>query len=161
MPEPHRSESTPNESVLAVISNLTLVGGFMGIKQKRYTLVVTDERLIFAELTKAKARELSDEARRRTKAEGGSVFEQLGAQMRVAQDHAQLYWSIPPEAALAETPGNVAVDRSDIRKVKFKYGASETASDLVILKTGSDTYKLQAAGSLREIEDTLAAAGIT
>ena len=40
--------------MVAVVSNLTRLGGFMGTKQKRYTLVVTDQRLIFAELTKEK-----------------------------------------------------------------------------------------------------------
>ncbi len=146
---------------MAVVSNLTRTGGFMGTKQKRYTLVVTDRRLIFAELTNAKARELSDEARRRTKAEGGNVFAQVGAQMSIVQDQAKAYWSMPPEAVLAETPGNLAVDRSDIRKVKFKYGSTEHAPDLLILKTASDTYKLQATGSLKAIKKTLAAAGIT
>ncbi len=146
--------------MVAVVSNLTRLGGFMGTRQKRYTLVVTDQRLIFAELTKEKVRELSDEARRRTRAEGGNVFAQVGAQMSVVQDSAEVYWSMAPEAVLAETPGNLAVDRSDIRKVKFKYGSTEQVPDLIIFKTASDTYKLQATGSLRAIKKTLAAVGI-
>ena len=62
---------------------------------------------------------------------------------------------------MAETPGNLAVDRSDIRKVKFKYGSTEQVPDLIIFKTASETYKLQATGSLRPIKKTLVAAGIT
>ena len=45
---------TPSgERILAVVGNLTQVGGFMGMKQKTFSLMITDRRLVFAEQSEA------------------------------------------------------------------------------------------------------------
>ena len=52
------------------------------------------------------------------------------------------YRSMSPEQGLRETPTNFAIDRSDIKKVKFKTGYGDTADDYVLIKTAKETYKL-------------------
>ncbi len=43
------------ERILATVGNLMRVGGFMGMKPKRYSLILTDRRIIFAEHTKRRS----------------------------------------------------------------------------------------------------------
>jgi hypothetical protein len=72
---------------------------------------------------------------------------------------AATYWSMTPDEALHETPTNFAIDRSEIRKVKFKMGPSDIAPDLVIIKTAKETYKLQ--GVTSGHRQQFAAAGLS
>jgi hypothetical protein len=41
---------------------------------------------------------------------------------------ATTYWAMRPDEALRETAANVAIDRSEIRKLKFKTGVGDAAS---------------------------------
>jgi hypothetical protein len=152
------------ERTLAVIGNLTRVGGFMGVKQKAYSLIVTDRRIIFAELSKEKISAMVKQARTDAKAEGKGLLVQWGAQLRAPSDYHEKYWQTPPEAALAESPNNFAIDRTTIKKVKFKTGIVDdehNTSDQVTIKTTSEKYKLQVSGSLSAVKDAFRAAGIS
>lgn len=80
---------------------------------------VTDRRIICAELSKDKIKEVTSQAREAAKAEGKSLLGQLGAQMRAPSGYHTRYLEMMPEAALTEMPGNFAIDRADIRKIKF------------------------------------------
>ena len=68
--------ASSGEQILSVIGGLTLVAGFMGLKQKAYTLIITDRRLVFVEITKEKATAAVNAARDRAKAEGKGFFGQ-------------------------------------------------------------------------------------
>ena len=151
------------ERVLAIIGNLTRVGGFMGVKQKRYSLVLTDHRIIFAELTKEKVSAMAKQAQSEAKAEGKGFLGQWGAQFRAPSNYHEKYWQTAPDATLAESPGNFAIDRTTIKKVKFKTGIVDdehTTSDQVTIKTTSEKYKLQVGGSLSAAKEAFRAAGI-
>lgn len=59
--------------------------------------------------------------------------------------------------------GDFAVNRAGIRKVRGKRGATDaytSSPDRVIIKTASQTYKLQVAGSLRAVKDAFRQAGL-
>jgi hypothetical protein len=148
------------EQIVDVIGGLTRVSGFMGAKQKRYTLVVTDRRLIFAELTKEKVHQLTHDAKEHAREEGRGAWGRLGEQMKVPWTAAEACRRLSPEAVLAENPGNFAIDRTAVTKVKFKVGSTEAATETVVLRTTSGTHKLQVGGSLRHVKEVLARAGI-
>ncbi len=159
------SAPTPSagERILAVIGGLTRVGGFMGVKQKAYSLIITDRRLVFAELTKETMSALTSQARGAAKAEGKGFLGQLGAQFRAPSNYHDRYWQMPPDSALAESPDNFAIDRALIKKVKFKTGRvddTHTQSDEVTIKTTSDKYKLQVSGSLSAVKEAFREAGL-
>jgi hypothetical protein len=111
-----------DECILAVIGNLTRVGGFMGMKQEAYSLILTDRRIIFAELTKETVAELVSQARSDAKAEGKGFLGQWGALVRAPANYHDRYWQTPPAAALTESPSNFAIERAAIKKMKFKTG---------------------------------------
>jgi hypothetical protein len=147
------------EQTVGVIGRLTRTSGFMGARQQLYTLVVTDRRVIFAELTRDRMRQLSLEADARARRDGKGRLGRAGAQLHARDGVAATYWAMTPDEALRETPTNFAIDRSAIRKLKFKTGVGDAASDRVIIKTAGETYKLQ--GVLRSHKDQFAAVGLT
>jgi hypothetical protein len=157
------SAPSTGESILAVIGNLTRVSGFMGVKQKKYSLVLTDRRIIFAELTKEKVSAMVKQAQSDAKAGGKGLLGQWGAQLRAPSDYHEKYWQTPLDAALAESPTNFAIDRTAIKKVKFKTGIVDdqhTTSDQVTINTTSEKYKLQVGGSLSAVKDAFRTAGL-
>lgn len=156
---------TPSgERILAVVGNLTQVGGFMGMKQKTFSLIITDRRLIFAELTKEKITAMVNEARDAAKAEGKGFFGQWGAQLGTSFNYHQAYWQMAPEAALAETPGNFAIERPAFRGAKFKVGATyddgRNEPDELVIKHDGGKLTFRVNGSLGGLKDTFRETGL-
>lgn len=153
----------PGEQVLAVIGGLTLVGGFMGLKQKAYTLIVTDRRLVFAEITKEKTTAAVNAARDQAKAEGKGFFGQWGAQIASAGSYNDAYWQMSPDAALAETPGNWAIERSQYQGAKFRTGMSDentNTPDVLTIKASTGKWKFNVSGSLSALKKTFREVGL-
>jgi len=151
------------EQVLAVIGGLTLVGGFMGLKQKAYTLIITERRLVFAEITKEKATAAVNAARDQAKAEGKGFFGQWGAQIASAGSYNDAYWRMSPDAALAETPGNWAIERSQFQGAKFRTGMSDENTqtpDVLTIKASTGKWKFNVSGSLSALKKTFKEAGL-
>lgn len=83
-----------------------------GIRPTKYTLVATDRRVIIAQRTKAVEEAAGG---------GGGGLGRLfgGGKPKVpVGDH---YLAMPPEAILAETPGNVAVGAADVALAETIY----------------------------------------
>lgn len=152
------------ERTLAVVGNLTQVGGFMGMKQKTFSLMITDRRLVFAELTKEKITAMVNEARDAAKADGKGFFGQWGAQIGTSFNYHQVYWQMAPEAALAETPGNFAIERSAFKGAKFKVGATyddgRNEPDELVIKHDGGKLTFRVNGSLGGLKDTFREAGL-
>lgn len=132
----------------------------MGLKAKAYTLVLTDRRMVFAQLTTAMTKAAVMEARDTAKAEGKGFMGQWGAQIKAGFTYSQRYLSMTPEQALAETPGNFAVENSAIRKVKFKAGMAgdaESAStpDTMTIITDGQKYKFNVDGGLGQAKKAM------
>ncbi len=154
---------TSGEQILAVIGGLTLVGGFMGLKQKAYTLIVTERRLVFVEITREKATAAVNAARDQAKAEGKGFFGQWGAQIASAGSYNDAYWQMSPDAALAETPGNWAVERSQYQGAKFRTGMSDentNTPDVLTIKASTGKWKFNVAGSLSTLKKTFKEVGL-
>ena len=106
------------ERIVGVIPTARIKTGLFS--KKAYTLVVTDRRMILAEMTNAALKGAIEEARATRKAEGGGFFGQWGAQIGASIDFAKRYLSMTPEAILAETPGNVALLPGDVKSIKVE-----------------------------------------
>ena len=163
-PQPAPQPAAPGERILAVLGNLTQTGGFMGMKAKTYSIIITDWRLIFAELTKERITAMVNQARDAAKAEGKGFFGQWGAQLGTSFNYHEVYWQMAPEAALAETPGNFAIDRRAIQSVKFKAGMMDdeghSSPDQIVIKTTSGKHTLQVNGSLGSVKEAFRQTGI-
>jgi hypothetical protein len=76
--------------------------------------------LIFAQVTSQMITDATTQARAQAKADGKGFWGQWGDQLRSSFGYSRRYFDTDPSAALAETPGNFAVDNYGINEVKLK-----------------------------------------
>lgn len=152
------------EPAVAIIPNARLKRGFMGLKSTTFTLVLTRERIIFAETTSAMLKQSVADARDEAKANGKGFFGQWGAQLGAYGALAEGYLSMDPNAALAENPGNFALQESAIDKMKLKGGVvgdedtNSTPDRLIIKMHGGDKHHIDLGSGLKQAKEALVAA---
>jgi hypothetical protein len=132
--------SNSNQQALGVITNVALRAGFMGVKTRSYSLVITDRQILFARMTTAQMKELSHQAN-----PGKGFVGQMGTGNQVFGLLIEQYTTMSPEQILAEHKDNFAIDRSTISKVKIKSstgGESGVTTDTLVIKTSDKTYKV-------------------
>lgn len=126
-----------DEPVVAVIPNVSLNNGPVGFKARRHSLVLTDQRVLFARLTKARMSELN-----RLPKPGKKRLAQIGAKTDVLGLLTVQYLAMSPDEVLGEHEDNFALDRTDIIKVKIKFTGVEgdTTTELLSFKTADEVY---------------------
>jgi hypothetical protein len=85
-----------------------------------YTGVVTSQRLIFAQMTSEMLKATAQQSRDQAKAEGKGFFGQWSDQLKATFGYSKKYLTMPPQAILAETPGNFALYNNTISEIKVK-----------------------------------------
>jgi hypothetical protein len=85
-----------------------------------YTGVLTSQRLVFAQMPSEMIKTAAQQSRDQAKAEGKGFFGQWGDQLKATGGYSQKYLTIPPQAVLAETPGNFELYNSTISEIKVK-----------------------------------------
>ena len=112
--------ATSGEPVLGVIPGLQQKKGFMGLKIENWTLVVTPQRLIFAELSNKMMNDAVNQARLEAKAQGKGWFGQVGAQMGWMSRLVTKYANLAPAVALGESPKNFTIPNSQVSQVRLR-----------------------------------------
>ena len=113
------------EQILGVIPGASRKRGILGMSADPYTLVVTNQRILFATLTKEITRQEVEKARETAKAQGKGQLSQWGAQLTT--NVGQRYYAMDPQSILAEHPGNFFYLNSQIRAVRIsRYADQET-----------------------------------
>jgi len=107
------------EQVLGVIGNAKKMKMF-GASYDTYSIVITNRRMIFAQLTQALANAAIMEAQAKARAEEKGFFGIVQDQMAASFGFALRYERMPPDQALAETPGNIAIENSRITAIKMQ-----------------------------------------
>jgi RNA polymerase subunit RPABC4/transcription elongation factor Spt4 len=105
------------EEILGIIPNARKMK-MMGMAWDTYTIVITGRRMVLAQLTQAMLNTAIAEAQARAKAEGKGFFGVWGDQMAASFGFARRYETLPPDVALAETPGNLAINNARITAIK-------------------------------------------
>jgi len=150
------------ESVVALIPNASMKGGFLGLAPKSYTLVLTDRRIIFAHITSEMMKQLVNDARGAAKADGKGFMGQWGAQLSAYSKFAERYRTMDPEQALAETPENFAIENATIQKAKIKSAMvdenGQSGSDKLQLKTSTGKYSVSLGSGAGPAKEALVAA---
>jgi hypothetical protein len=107
--------------------------------------VVTTERLIFAQLTADMINQAAQQAREQAKADGKGFFGAWGDQLKATFGYIKKYQNIPPDAIIAETPGNFAIYNSTVNEISVHLkgqhdndGPREFEAEI---KTTSGTFK--------------------
>ena len=111
--------ATGAEEVIGVIGNAKKMKMF-GVSYDTYTLVITNRRMIFAQLTQALANTAIMEAQVKAKAEGKGFLGIVQDQMAASFGFALRYEKMSPDQALVETPGNIAIENSRISAIKMQ-----------------------------------------
>jgi hypothetical protein len=106
-----------SEEVVGVIANARktkLLGA------DYFNIVVTDRRMILAQMTQPMLNAAIMEAQARAKAEGKGFFAIMKDQMAAQFQFAKRYDTMPPDQALAETAGNRAIPNDRISAISMK-----------------------------------------
>jgi hypothetical protein len=82
-----------------------------------FTGVITTQRLIFAQMTSQMLTDAAQQSRDQAKAEGKGFFGQWADQLRATFGYTKKYLTMPPQAILAETQGNFALDNNSINRI--------------------------------------------
>ena len=109
-------------------------------KSENYNVVVTSERLVFAELTSAMLNAQSQMGKELAKAEGKGFFKQWGAMLGANKAILERYNTMPIEDILRESPNNFVIPLSQISKVRVIAGRidddSGSSPDQVVIHAG-------------------------
>jgi hypothetical protein len=102
-----------------VIANARKVKMF-GASWDTWNIVVTSRRMIMVQMTAAMMTAAVVEAQAKAKAEGKGFFGIIKDQMSAQFRFAVRYETMNPDMALAETPGNIAVENARITAINMK-----------------------------------------
>ncbi len=133
------------ERIVGVIPAIRRKTGLFS--SKTYNLVVTDRRILFAELTQQMATQAAKDAAEEAKAQGKGFFARAAQTALSGHRIYQKYWQMAPDAILAETPGNYAVELRDIVSVQVHAGMWDEVhgrhdQDEMRIKTHREKMKL-------------------
>jgi len=145
------------EPVYGVIPGAQRRKGLLGFQT--FSIVVTPQRLVFAETTsqmqKDAVREAADEAKRQGKGLLGRVAAQMGWLNRVAQR----YYQMPVEMALRENKDNFFILNSHVRKVTVRETQDDEtlqSSCYLAIEASSGKYSFELkAGQPKEARELL------
>ena len=115
------------ESVIGIVP--TLKKGKSFGRWDTYTMVVTDTRSIFAQMTGDMLKQIVAEAQRKAKEEGKGFLARWGEQIKASLSFSQRYLEMSPEEALSETRGNFAIAHSDIHSIKIRSKSQSSGND--------------------------------
>ncbi|MBN1855925.1 MAG: hypothetical protein JW846_03120 [Dehalococcoidia bacterium] len=116
-----------SESVIGVVP--TLKKGKSFGRWDTFTMVVTDSRSIFAQMTSDMLKQIGMEAQKQAKEEGKGFFARWGAQMKAHLSFSQRYLAMSPDETLGEYKDNFAIANSDIRSIKIRSKSQSSGND--------------------------------
>jgi hypothetical protein len=111
------------EEVMGVIANARKMKMF-GASWDTYTIVVTNRRMILAQMTQSLLNAAIMEAQVKAKAEGKGFFAIVKDQMAAQFRFALRYETMSPDQALAETAGNFTIENPQITAISLKLNDS-------------------------------------
>jgi hypothetical protein len=109
--------------------------------------VLTNQRLIFAQMTGDMLKDAIKQAREQAKAEGKGFFGQWGEQLKASAAYSSRYLDMSPSDVLSETPGNFAVSNNAVSEVKLKLKDTGNQANLrefeIEVKSSSGKYEFR------------------
>ncbi|WGI17845.1 hypothetical protein [Methanonatronarchaeum sp. AMET-Sl] len=136
-------ETKPNEGYLGSIP--VDMKGF--IFSKPYTLVLTQDKTVFARVTSTILKQHAKNARQDVEEKGGGRMDKVKNQMNAHFNHHKKYRDMTLNEVLNESEKNFSIDNNSVQKIKIKkYTVNrqefpETKVKIMI-KTDSKKYKL-------------------
>jgi hypothetical protein len=85
-----------------------------------YTGVITIQQFIIAQMTSDMIKDAAMQARDQAKSDGKGFWGQWSEQLKASFGYTKRYLNMTPQAIIAETPGNFAIDNNTITEIKLK-----------------------------------------
>jgi len=127
-----------------------------------YTLVVTDSRMVFAELTADMMKLAAAEAQRKGKEEGKGFLARWGDQIKACMTFSERYWSMTPDEALLENSKNFSIANPTVRKISVKAKSDSKGPDDVDrsytelkVESTAGKFEFKVDGNDRSVKDAL------
>jgi hypothetical protein len=147
-----------NEQIAAVIPLVRKPKSFG--RSDTYTLVLTDSRMVFAELTGDMMKEAVTEAQRKGKEEGKGFFARWGDQLKATMNYSERYWQMSPDEALQENPKNFAIQNASVKKIKVSAKDTSSGSDdpgrsytELKIESSAGKYEFRVDGHSKRVKD--------
>ena len=118
-----------SETITGVIPHVLQPTG--GIGSKQFTIIMTDKRLIIAQLTSQMMNEALAQSKA-NKSEKGFLGGLLAGRVLTARDivnYTDKYWLMDPEKIISESPSNFSIRVSEISSVKVEYVRKKSIAD--------------------------------
>ncbi len=126
-----------------------------------YTLIVTDSRMVFAELTGDMMKQAAADAQRQGKEEGKGFFARWGDQIKACMTFSERYRHMTPDEALQENPGNFAIQNSSVKKIKVSSkedsrGSNDVGVSYTELKIEAGSkFEFKVDGNAKSVKEAL------
>lgn len=120
------------ERVVAVMPYVLRKKGLLGFRQESYTLVMTESRLLFAQMTKQLQKKQSDELSKLSQENqkaGRGFFASWGDSIAAGLTWYDRYLAMEPETILKETATNFALSKKEIDSVTSNTGVRSNNND--------------------------------
>lgn len=149
------------EKVIGVIPNTSLKTGFL--RSKRYTLVITDKRLIGALITKELMKKETQKRREQAKKEGRGRFKQFLAGAITGFVFANRYLEMDPDEIEKENPANFSIYPADVINTRLREGMVTEDEDgntsqyphSLVIQTRNKKYSFSFSGDFQKAERLL------
>ena len=90
--------------------------------QKAYNIIIFDDKIIIAQLTKAMMNEEVKKAAEESKNKGEGMMKRWASTMKVGFHLHERYFSMNSDQIMNETPGNIILMNDAIKSVRIKMG---------------------------------------
>jgi hypothetical protein len=141
--QPNPQQGAGDEAVIGVIANAAMARTF---GRKTYNLVVTNKRLIGAELTSKMIAEEAERVSREAKARGEGLMARMGQRAYAGVNLYQRYYTMPVEDIVAENKDNWSIPVEEIQSCKMDEEDNGYPTQLTIQWTqGKYTFIFDAA----------------
>ena len=126
-----------------------------------FTLIVTDSRMVFAELTGDMMKQAAADAQRQGKEEGKGFFARWGDQIKACMSFSGRYRHMTPDEALHENLGNFAIQNASVKKIKVSAkddsrGSDDVSRSYMELKIEAGAkFEFKVDGDSRSIKEAL------
>jgi len=154
---PAAQVASSGEPVYGVIAGAQRRKGLFGTQT--YCVIVTPQRLVFAELTSQMQKDAVRDANEEAKAQGKGFLGRMAAQWGWLQRMVDKYHAMPVEAALRETKDNFFILNSHVRKVSIQEkrdAENDLASHYLVIEANSGKYSFELkAGKPKEAKELL------
>ncbi len=142
---PRQTRQADDERIAGIIPAMRRKTGLFS--SKVFNLVVTDRRIVFAEVTNEMLKQAAENAASEAKADGKGFLARAAATAGSWQRVHQQYWQMTPQAILSESPNNTSIDHRDIVSIRirgggFDYDDGQQAPDEMRIKTNRGKVKL-------------------